>query len=271
MPAVADDSSGLYHYDLDGLNIKLGGEAALGYVATGNTNFGAGFRGHGSVDHNVDYGEGFIEPRIDLDYTASGFGEFYGAAAGLADKTIGGDPGGFTSHSPSDIALTQLFAGWKSGDLIPELGKDALNISAGRQDFHVGDGFLIWDGEFDTGGDAAYWLGPRTAFDNTAIVTLNAGPVHADAFYLKSDRDNDHSQLAGTNIEYHPDGLGTLGATYFNIFDSDDKLFIRKGMNVASIRAADIPVPGVEGLTLRGEYAREWGDRNGIKTDAYGW
>jgi hypothetical protein len=58
---------------------------------------------------------------------------------------------------------------------------------------------------------------------------------------------------------------------YLNIFDSDDKEFIRKGMNVASIRAADIPVPGVDGLTLRGEYVREWGDRNNIKTDAYGW
>jgi len=55
-------------FDLSGLHIALGGRAGLGYVLTGNTNFGAGFDVgfDGSVDHNVDYAEGFLEPRIDL-------------------------------------------------------------------------------------------------------------------------------------------------------------------------------------------------------------
>lgn len=275
--ASADDpssaSSGFLQTKLGGLNLTFGGKAGLGYVATGNTNFGDGFRDRGkSVDHDVDYGEGFVEPRLDLDYQTEKYGEFYGAVAAIGAQTIGGDPGGYTSHSPNDVSVGQLFAGWKSGDLLSSsFGKDALTVSGGRQDFHIGDGFLVWDGNFDAGGDGAYWLAPRTAFDNTTIVTLNTGPVHADTFYLKSDKDNDHSELAGTNVEYHKDGFGTLGATYFNIFDSDDKLYIRKGMNVASMRVSDIKIPSVDGLTVRGEYAREWGGRNGIKTDAYGW
>jgi hypothetical protein len=34
------------------------------------------------------------------------------------------------------------------------VGEDALTVSFGWQDFRVGDGLLIWDGNFDTAGDA---------------------------------------------------------------------------------------------------------------------
>jgi hypothetical protein len=56
--------------DFGGLRIDLGGRAGLDYALTGNTNFGAGFDvgSDGSVDHNVDYAEGFLEPTIDLSY-----------------------------------------------------------------------------------------------------------------------------------------------------------------------------------------------------------
>ena len=62
------------------------------------------------------------------------------------------------------VDLEHLYAGWRSGDLLADsLGEDALDLSLGRQEFQVGDGFLIWDGNFDNAGDGAYWLGPRTA------------------------------------------------------------------------------------------------------------
>ena len=272
--ATASAESSAIQYDLGGLHIALGGRAGTGYVLTGNTNFGAGFDVgfDGSVDQNVDYTEGFLEPRIDLSYQTDGLGEFFGAASVIGAATrSNGDPGGFTFDNPDDVDLGQLHAGWKSGDLLSGLGKDALTVSFGRQDFRVGDGFLIWDGNFDTAGDATYWLAPRTAFDNTAIITLNTGPIRTDAFYLKSDKDNDNSELVGGNLEYNWKGVGTFGVTYFNFIDSDDELYLRKGLNVASVRASDIPVPGIPGLTLRGEYARQWGNEHGIETDASGW
>jgi len=80
---------------------------------------------------------------------------------------------------------------------------------------------------FDTAGDATYWLAPRTAFDNTEIITFNTDPIRADAFYLKSDKDQDHSELVGGNFEYNWKGVGTFGATYLNIIGSDEKLYLR--------------------------------------------
>lgn len=255
-------------YEIGDLTVGLGGRAGVGYVQTGNTNFGAGFNG----DHDVNYAEGFVQPRIDLTYETGQYGSFYGAASVIGAATRSdGDPGGFTNDDPEDVDLGHLYAGWKSGQLFSALGTDAIDISAGRQDFHIGDGFLIWDGNFDTAGDATYWLAPRTAFDNTGIIRLNIDPVHADAFYLKGDQDQDHSELAGANLEYTIKDVGTLGATYFNIIDSEDTVFIRKGLNVASLRAYDVPIPGIPALTLRGEYVRQWGEDHGIETDAYGW
>jgi hypothetical protein len=112
--------------------------------------------------------------------------------------------------------LGHAYAGWKSGTLLSGRSTDALTVSVGRQDFHVGDGFLIWDSNFDTAGDATYWTAPRTAFDNTGIVTLNIGPIEADAFYLKGDKDQQRCEMIGTNFEFIAKDIGVFGATYFS-------------------------------------------------------
>lgn len=273
-PAHAQDQEHELGFDLDGLHVGLGGRAGLSYIKTGHTNFGAGVDVgfDGSVDDNVDYAEGFVQPRIDLSYKTESFGEFYSAASVIGAATrLNGDPGNFTFDDPADIDLGHAYAGWKSGELLSGLGTDALTLSVGRQDFHLGDGFMIWDGNFDTAGDATYWIAPRTAFDNTGIVTLNTGAIHADAFYLEGDKDQEHSELVGANFEYTAKDIGVFGADYFNIVDSDDILLQRKGMNVASLRVSDIAIPGIPALKVRGEYARQWGDEHGIETDAFGW
>ena len=164
-PAHAQAQEHELGFDLDGLHVGLGGRAGLSYIKTGHTNFGAGVDVglDGSVDHNVDYAEGFVQPRIDLSYKTESFGEFYSAASVIGAATrLNGDPGNFTFDDPADIDLGHAYAGWKSGELLSGLGTDALTLSVGRQDFHLGDGFMIWDGNFETAGDATYWIAPRT-------------------------------------------------------------------------------------------------------------
>jgi hypothetical protein len=271
---VSSASAQVFTLTKDGFTVSAGIKAALGGIATGNTNFGAGtLRPDGSVDHNVRYGEGYLLPRVDLSYDTGHSGTFYGALAGVAAGTLGGDPGNFTTNSPSDAGLDQLYGGWKSGKLFPALGDDAIDISVGRETFMIGDGFLISDGHLDEGRDGAYWLAPRLEFDMAGIVKVNTKPVSGSAFYLKGDVHQDHSQLAGGNVEYTNEKLGsTFGATYLNVYRSlDSGTFVRNGMNVADVRAWDIPVPYLSNLKLRGEFAHEWGDDRGITIDANGW
>src|SRR5262249_32613818 len=145
-------SAQVFSLTKDGFTVSGGIKAALGAVITGNTNFGAGtVRPDGTIDHNVKYAEGYVLPRVDVSYDSGNAGTLYGALAGIATKTWGGDPGNFTVNSPSDAGLDQLYGGWKSGKLFPSLGDDAIDISVGRQIFTIGDGFLIWDGHLDEG------------------------------------------------------------------------------------------------------------------------
>jgi hypothetical protein len=90
-------------------------------------------------------------------------GVVYGGASAIGSLTVGnGDVGGFTDGGDKQVDVEDLYAGWRSGTLLKDsLGEDGLDLSLGRQKFHVGDGFLIWDGNFDTGGEGAYWLSPR--------------------------------------------------------------------------------------------------------------
>lgn len=182
----------------------------------------------------------------------------------------GGDAGGFTRDNPEDFDSEQLFIGWSSGRLFEALGDNALDLSFGQQDFQVGDGFLIWDGNFDTASDAAFWLAPRTAFRPAGIIRLNTEPIRGDAFYLRGDEDNDNAELFGANLEYMHEGYGTIGATFFRITDSDDEVFLRDDMNVFSIRAADVTIPAAPNLAFRGEYVRQWGG-DAIDIDADAW
>src|SRR5579871_3315414 len=271
--SVGAASAQVFSLTKDGFTLSAGIKAALGGIATGNTNFGAGtVRPDGSIDHNVAYGEGYLLPRVDLSYDTGSSGTFYGAVAAVAAGTRGGDPANFTVDSPADLDLDQLYGGWKSGKLLSSLGTDAIDISLGEEYFNIGDGFLIWDGHFDAGEDAAYWLAPRQAFDMAGVVKVNTKPVSGSLFYLKGGVNQDDSELAGGNIEYTNEKIGTFGGTYFQIFNSDDSgSFVRDGMNVADLRALNVPVPLLSDFKLRWEFAHEWGDDHGTTIDANGW
>jgi hypothetical protein len=57
-----------------------------------------------------------------------------------------------------------------------------LSITLGRQDLKFGDGFLIYDGYYDT---VALWLTPITSF-NAAKLNFSPGPFSFDLFYAET-------------------------------------------------------------------------------------
>ena len=96
---------------------------------------------------------------------------FYATVGTLLTSTRGdGDAAGFTTGEEERLALEDALVGWRSGELLSELGKDGLDISFGRQNFMLGSGFLI-DGDalnfgkgFDdlaAAGDAMLSTGPQ--------------------------------------------------------------------------------------------------------------
>ncbi len=255
----------------EGLTLAAGIELGAGYFHTEGTNFGAGrfdLRS-GEATGDAQWGEGYVEPSLGLTFESVPAGTFHGLVSGVGALTVGdGDAGGFTGDDGS-IGVEQLHAGWRSGPLLAEtLGVDALDLSAGRQDFAVGDGFLIQDGNFDTEGEGAYWLGPRTAFSFAGLARVDTSPLGGQLFFLRGDADQGHSELVGANLDYALGDLGlgedsVLGGMYLQIADVDPGFEAgtpRDGMQVATLRLNDLRLPVQQDLGLHAQYAREFGD-----------
>ena len=263
----------------NGLTLNLDIEAGVGGLLTKNTNFGLGRIDlpNGDISGDAQWGEGYVKPGLSLEY-GSAAGAFYGGASGVGSLTVGdGDAGGFTDGGDKKLSLESLYGGWRSGTLLAEsLGEDALDLSAGRQDFQVGDGFLIWDGNFDNNGDGAYWLGPRSAFEFAGLARVNTTPLGGQLFFLSADHDQGDTELIGANLDYALSDLGlgdesVLGGMYFQITDVDERFndeTPREGMQLATIRLNDVRVPGFQDAGLYAEYAKQFGDGDDVDFDA---
>lgn len=291
---------------VEGLQWTIGGKAAIAGFVSGNTNFGAGrIDSDGNGTGDTSWFEGYLLPATRFAFGGRGFGTFYGTAAGVFTLTRGeGDAAGFTSSPNWDVDAEELFLGWNSGDLLDS--RNSIDLSLGRQEFHIGDEFLIGNGNFDADRDGIYWLGPRRSFEQAAIVRLGTAPalgsrrgfalergvdtdpVRGDLFYLKGDPDFESSELVGGNIEYANGRLlgrwenlylggaesGRLGLTYVRVIDSDERFKARKGMNAINAWANEVRIlEGIRGapdLFLWAGYAREWGGEN-VDIDASAW
>jgi hypothetical protein len=258
-------------------SFKLSGSigSALGAYFTDNTGFGAGRIDYfsGKNTGNAQWGEGFLEPALFADYSTANVGHFYGGASAVTTFTVGdGDAGGYTK-ADEDAAIEFLYAGWKSGALLKDSwGDDALSISYGRQNMQIGDGLMIWDGNFDMQKKAAYWLAPRTAFHRAGLVQINTENYHSDMFYLKTDYTWENTSLVGLNLERKNVYSGKLAALFVHVLDSEFEAFhiIRDQMNVYSLSFSEISPPGMDNLDFWGNGIYENGDGKQGTIDAYG-
>jgi hypothetical protein len=194
----------------------------------------------GSPD-NANLSNGFVdvtaEPRLDATVNLPSNSTLYGGFSYVYSGTSGHDPSGYSEKNVDmyfqesdytqlgryanyrDTSMTEnLYAGWKSGDVLNRLGKDALDISGGRQDYKLGSGFLIHYGADNGGNRGAGWVNPRTAFNNTVIAKVNVKDVTAEGFHLETRPLNpaEKRNYDGANVEYKVADNAKLGVSYIN-------------------------------------------------------
>ena len=216
--------------------------------------------------------EGYIKYGLSGSQGLAGNGSLYGAFSLLSSATWGdGDAAGLTEGSERRTAVEDAYLGWRSGDSLPGLGEDGLDISAGRQLIALGDGFLIQGdpvnvGDVDLGADfdrgGAYYLAGRKAFDQTLAVRLGGNQGwRGDLLWLKSDnRFQAETELAVANLEQVGE-LGTLGLSWIRGLDVDQRyaeilgLQERDDMDTFSLRGRG--GLGVDNLELAGEYVTQ--------------
>ncbi len=253
--------------DLKGeVNLTAGGAT----LSTRNVNFGSGrvdMRSGKNDGTRIDWQEFYVKPGVKLEYAVQPDFSLLGGASLVAAKTLGdGDAGGFTRSSDGKVATEELYGGFRRGE---------WTFTAGRQNYMIGTGFIVMDGNLDQKKDGAYWLAPRTAFKDSAILAWEHAAVKAQAFTLRTDDDLGDFRMTGANLDYNLDDQVTLGAMAMKVNALGPKGSTlprrRDGMLVYNVRALNAKVPGIPNLTLNAEYALERGSGEGVDYDANAW
>ena len=221
--------------------VELGNVVNLAVVHVDHTNYGAG-----SIDNNDSnkvrnhplWGEGSLLPKIKSQTTLSNSSQFYTGLSAVAAFTKGdGDASGTstTSNGPFHVDREEIFIGWKSGNFYNN-SQDLIDFSIGDQSFKVGDSFVLGDGTSDAHRRAAYYIGPRSAFRNTAILRVNTSSIQGQLFHLSSNTnqrlmrgtDQPKTHLVGANIDYiykdpkdDKKDLWSVSLLYFHIYKAD--------------------------------------------------
>jgi len=248
-------------------------EATLGAggatVSTRGNNFGTGqidLRNGVNHGNRSNWQEFFIKPGMNMRSGLAPDIELLGGFSAIGATTFGdGDAGGNSRSSDGKIAMEEAFAGLRVGD---------WKLTAGSQNFMVGTGFIVGDGNLDLFDDGAYWLAPRTAFRDSVIVGYAHDALQGQAFSVRSDDDAGDYRLNGLTLDYRLADRVTLGAMAMRVdalASRAERLTPRDGMEVYNLRALNGQIPGVDALTLHGEYAIQRGNGDGVSYSGSAW
>ena len=235
----------------------------------------------GPVDNAENWLEHSNEVGLNGRYPVGAEGE-YGTVQGRVSgvyslTTFGPDGPSCTGHHTNQAyTLENANLGWKSGDLLPALGHNAIEVSGGNQNYQVGDGLIFWDGGQDCVGRGANWLSPRKAFEDTGIVRLNLKNWTFEGVHLKY---NDHDPATDTRLvagraEYATDHSYVehlkLGFQYFRIYHSDNPA--RDKMDGIYIYQEVAPLHVLPDLSFKGSFVQEGNSKkSGLEKTAYAW
>jgi len=205
----------------------------------------------------------FLEDGVQKIATSRRHRKGRGAYSYLYAQTAGHDASGLSNgfDNPGAGDTEKAYAGWRSGSLFPALGKNAFDISGGRQNYHIGSGFLIYTGSANGRSQGAYWIAPRQAFKETVIGRFNSGPVKVEVFHIGFHAAKDFNEAGssnGVNLEYSFNRKNTIGFTYLHTYNTDNKN--ADGLDVFDGRIDVTPLPFWPQLTLNAEYAFEYND-----------
>lgn len=179
------------------------------------------------------YWEHTIEPNIQGAINLPKGSQLYSGFSMIYSAMLGHDPSGITfrgsPHSTRDdfaaypdykdwMMSEQMYVGWRSGTLFGQLGENAIDLSAGSQDYKLGTGLLLANGTDDGGFRGSYWIGSRTVFINTMIARINTNGFKLEGFYLENHPRNpdNRKRYTGMNIEYNYQDLANFGFSYIN-------------------------------------------------------
>jgi hypothetical protein len=200
----------------------------------------------------------------------------YGGVSAIASGSSGEEL--FTDETRSYIGLEDAYVGVVGGTRGEKGGRLVFDLSAGRQKFSIGDGFLIVNSAANGSDRAALQSNPRWASDFLVIGSVRANNAKLQVFHFDPDelpQIDTHTRIEGVNLEYRAWGRYELGATFLTVprssfgYYTTTQSLTREGLQVYDLRLRWQPRPVEQaGPFLAGEAA--WQRNTRFDMGAYG-
>ncbi|MEE4315810.1 MAG: alginate export family protein [Erythrobacter sp.] len=206
----------------------------------------------------AELGIGGVAPIGDSDFYV------YGAASAIAVAATGRDI--FRDDSRATFDEEDLYAGLLYA---PKEGT-RVNLSVGRQNFSLNEGFLIsqFGSQYNAGPRPGVYLAPRTSQDMSVLLTIKGKKLTSTSYYLDPNEFEpieSNTRIAGTNLRYNFTKSASIDVSYINIVNSDGRVAVpdgstrdREGIQTVSIHGRWSDAEAVPGLWLDGEIAHQW-------------
>jgi hypothetical protein len=166
---------------------------------------------------NTEWLELYAKPGVRFEQKGEGH-VFYGNASVVASATLGTDA--YDTGDTGRLTLEEAYLGIKT-DSDSRLNWD---FSIGARELKLGSGMLIANGATSGFERGAIKLGPRKAWERTAIVRALMDKVTITGFYLdpnELESNDTETKLAGFDISMPlPSKNSLLGFTYGHLLDS---------------------------------------------------
>jgi hypothetical protein len=188
----------------------------------------------------------------------------YGAATVALSGTWGQDI--YQRNDSMHVAVEKGYTGvlWARGK------RHLLNVSAGRQNYTLNDGFLIHHvkGSTNVGDRRALFLGARTAHDMTVLATARYGRGEFRGFFLDPNEYEpieSHTRIAGANARVEAGRGLRIDGSYIRILSSDGRSATPQGTRIPREGTSTLAghlrwsnALGAPGLFLEAEGGTQW-------------
>ncbi len=225
------------------------------------------------------WGEAFLELGVGgiVEFGSSGI-YAYGAVSAMATGRNTSDAFSQGGHIYYDFE--KLYAGFMFTRLGPRHNQ-VINLSAGRQEFQLNDGFLIsrFSGAGNAGPRASTYLNARRSLHMSAVAKWSSPRFNAEIFYIQPEELTRHShsrmRYAGAYAGYNDNRHWNTGIALISRIDGEGEYYLpdgstlrQKGLMVINPKlwVSDI---GGTGAFFKSEYAYEWHKSGGMS--ANGW
>lgn len=273
-PTIYQDDRSLVKFILNG---------GLGVFSDTNPRFGRADTlapGPYEPSGTVTWGEFYLEPGIAGITQINDWPLYvYGAGSYIVSSTVQSDI--FRTDDRFYGAVEDLYG----GVLVAEPDSPvAFNLSAGRQNFQLNQGFLFsqFSGSANALERGASFFNPRTAYDMSVLADLRWGDFRFKGFFLEPDElpvaDTD-TQYLGTSFSYNNNAGLEAVLSYITAPQSnrvytlpDGETFTREGLQVINPRLRQSTLFGVPGLWAEAEYAYQFSNQRSMSAQGgYVW